>query len=62
MARLLTLALTLVTLHFGGASAIQQDATAAFQFAHSNLSSLANQVTSDIVNLGTPQGGSGAAS
>jgi hypothetical protein len=63
MARLLTLALTLMTLHFGAASAIQQEAKATYQFAHSNLNSLSNQVTSDIVNLHTAlQGGSGAGS
>jgi len=51
MSRLLMLASMLATLHFGGASAICQDVQDAYQFAHSSINLLSNQVTSDIVNL-----------
>ncbi len=51
MARLLMIASVLFTLHLGGASVLSQDAQDAFQFAHTNLNSLSNHVTYDIVNL-----------
>jgi hypothetical protein len=51
MARLLTLTTMLLTLHFGGASALCQDAHDAFVYAHTDLNSLSQSVTSDIVNL-----------
>jgi hypothetical protein len=53
MTRLLVLTLTLMTLRFGGAAALHQDATDAVQSVHAGVSSLSNQVTSDIVNLPT---------
>lgn len=51
MARLFILATTLITLHFGGAAAMQQDAIDAFHSAHAGLNSLSNDVTSTLVNL-----------
>jgi hypothetical protein len=51
MARLLTLATMIVTLSFGGVSAIQQDAVDAFHSAQSGLNSLSNDATSTLVNL-----------
>jgi len=51
MARLLTLITMLVTLHFGGASALHQDALDVFHSAQSGLNSLSNGVSSDLVNL-----------
>ena len=51
MPRLLTLVSMLAALHFGGASAISQDAHGAYQFVHSSLNSLSDQVTSDILHL-----------
>jgi hypothetical protein len=51
--RLLVLTLTLITLHFGGASALQKDALDAVQSVHAGLNSLSDGVTSDLVNLHT---------
>jgi hypothetical protein len=51
MTRLLVLTLTLLTLRFGGVSALHQDARDAVYSVHTGLNSLSNQVTSDIENL-----------
>ena len=51
MARLLTLATMLVTLHFGGAAAMHQDAIDAFHSVNAGLNSLSNDETSTLVNL-----------
>lgn len=51
MARLLTLAAMLVTLSFGGASALHQDAIDAFHPVNAGLNSLSNDVTSTLVTL-----------
>lgn len=53
MARLLILTLTLLTLRFGGAAVLHQDAWDSVRSIHTELNSLSNQVTSDIVNLHT---------
>ena len=58
MSRLILLTLTLITLSFGGASALHQDAVDAVQSAHSDLNSLSNGVTSDILNLQSSVAGS----
>ena len=51
MSRLVLLTLTLITLSFGGASALHQDAVDAVQSAHRDLNSLSNGVRSEILNL-----------
>jgi hypothetical protein len=51
MTRLLIITLTLLTLRFGGVSALHQDARDAVQSVHTSLNSLSNEVTSDIENL-----------
>jgi hypothetical protein len=51
MTRLLVLTLTLLTLRFGGVSALHQDALDAVHSVHTSFNSLSNQVTSDIENL-----------
>ena len=51
VARLLVLTLSLLTLHFGGVSALHQDALDAVTSVHTGLNSLSNDVTGDIVNL-----------
>lgn len=53
MARLLVLTLSLITLYFGGASALHQDAVDAVTSVHTGLNSLSHDVTNDIVNLNT---------
>jgi hypothetical protein len=51
VARLLVLTLSLLTLHFGGVSALHQDAWDAVASVQTGLNSLSNDVTGDIVNL-----------
>jgi hypothetical protein len=53
VARLLVLTLSLLTLHFGGASALHQDVLDAYTSVHTGLNSLSNDVTGDLVNLHT---------
>jgi hypothetical protein len=51
VARLLVLTLSLLTLHFGGVSAVHQDAMDAIRSVNTGLNSLSYDVTGDIVNL-----------
>jgi hypothetical protein len=53
MVRLLVITLTVMTLRFGGVSALHQDGLGAVRGIHTDLNSLSNQVTSDIENLRT---------
>jgi len=51
MARLLILATTLLTLHFGGASALAHEAQGGLQQLRGQVNSASNGITNDIVHL-----------
>ena len=54
MVRLLVITLTVMTLRFGGVSALHQDGLDAVRGIHTDVNSLSSQVRSDIENLDTP--------